>query len=127
MKKHNTKNPVIYKTDDGITIRLDSKHSKAIEKKAHQECVALWEGKMGYGIWFTQDHTVAVYAKDSAHKNVLSHFWDCVEEISDGAIEKALEDAASMNDVIDIAASILLACSKILIDAGIESIDEIAA
>lgn len=88
MKKHNTKNPVIYKTDDGITIRLDSKYAKKIEKKTNQQCIALWEEKMGYGIWFTQDQTVAVYANNLTHKNVLSYFWDYVEEKQDGVITK---------------------------------------
>ena len=78
---------------------------------------------MGYGIFITDDQKVVVYANDLNHKNVLSSYWDKIDD----RINEDLNNAEDMIEYVAIAIAILVACSEALISAGVNNLDELAA
>ena len=119
-----TNDTVIYKTDDGICIRYDADFSEGLEEEIHQKCIALKEEKMGYGLVYifgSHREDIAVYADDDKRHEVLSRYYD----IAAKDIIDMLNSAKNEEDYIDVAVTILSACTSMLIGLGIEDLDKI--
>ena len=126
MKNNNstTNDTVIYKTDDGICIKYDVEFAEGLEKETHQKCIALKEEKMGYGLVYifgSHKEDIAVYADDDKRHKALSKFYD----IAGTSIIEMLNGAKGEEDYVDVAVTILAACTRFYNDMGIENLDKV--
>ncbi len=87
-----------------IKISFDQEMMKDWENEFHQDCIALKNEEFGFGVWMAEDNTAGVYGNSILSKMAISHYWDQNAD----EIEQALQNAKTIEEVIDVANSVII-------------------
>ena len=113
MKNYNEKD-IICTADNGITVVIDKNHARTLASQYHQECFAMKDTNMGYGVFFTKNGIAGNYGTKRT-RVFIDKYWDAnIREIN-----RALNEAWNTNDLnalVEVGAEIIIDCSTKLIE-----------
>lgn len=79
MKKKTVVKPYVY-NDQWNAIFVDYGKAREIASQLDEECIALKDETMGYGIYFTKDGTWGVYGDNPYLEELLRTYWNATTE-----------------------------------------------
>ena len=121
MKSISIKDKIVFKNEEGITIKFDEDFAKQYASENGQTCVALIEPNMGFGVFFTQDCCVGAYGTCLYKRKVLHMFWRENEEQIDEWFENAYNEQGTLEALIDVGISILVSLTEEILEESSEA------